>query len=249
MFELAGEKPEQANADAATVMRIETALAKGSLDLVSRRDPEKVYHKMSQQELAALGPAFRWTEYFTATGAPRVPEPSTWPGRISSRPSTRQSRAPAWTTGRPISPGTCCTPRRACCPPPFVEENFNFYGKTLTGTEELRPRWKRCVDFTDARVGRGAGQQVRRAHLRRGRQGAHAENGGRARKGAGPGYPDASLDDPGHQAAGAGQAEGHHQQDRLSRTSGATIPAWRSEARRRHGQLASAPTSSSSSAS
>ena len=64
MFELAGEKPEQAKADAATVMQIETALAKGSLDRVSRRDPEKVYHKMSKPELAALSPAFRWNEYF-----------------------------------------------------------------------------------------------------------------------------------------------------------------------------------------
>ena len=48
MLELAGEKPEQAKAGAAAVMQIETALAKGSLDLVSRRDPEKVYHKMGK---------------------------------------------------------------------------------------------------------------------------------------------------------------------------------------------------------
>ena len=51
-------------------MKFETALAKGSLDLVSRRDPEKVYHKMGKPELAALSPAFRWNEYFAATGAP-----------------------------------------------------------------------------------------------------------------------------------------------------------------------------------
>jgi putative endopeptidase len=71
MFELAGEKPSnQAKADAAAVMQIETALAKGSLDLVSRRDPEKVYHKIGKPELAALSPAFRWNEYFAASGAP-----------------------------------------------------------------------------------------------------------------------------------------------------------------------------------
>ncbi len=57
MFELAGEKPEQAKADAATVMRIETALAKGSLDLVSRRDPEKQYHKMTRQGIGGAQPA------------------------------------------------------------------------------------------------------------------------------------------------------------------------------------------------
>ena len=45
-------------------------LAKGSLDRVARRDPEKVYHKMTEQELAALGPAFQWNAYFRDTGAP-----------------------------------------------------------------------------------------------------------------------------------------------------------------------------------
>jgi putative endopeptidase len=61
IFELAGEKPEKAAADAATVMRMETALAKGSLDLVSRRDPEKVYHKLTRAELLALDPDFAGT--------------------------------------------------------------------------------------------------------------------------------------------------------------------------------------------
>ena len=41
-------------------------------------------------------------------------------------------------------------------PAAFVEENFNFYGKTLTGATEMRPRWKRCVDFTDQQSGRSA---------------------------------------------------------------------------------------------
>jgi endothelin-converting enzyme/putative endopeptidase len=58
MFELAGEKPETAKAWAQTVMRMETALAKGSLDRVSRRDPEKIYHLMKTDEMwwAAPGP-------------------------------------------------------------------------------------------------------------------------------------------------------------------------------------------------
>ena len=56
MLELAGEKPEQAKADAAAVMQFETALAKGSLDLVSRRDPEKVYHKIGKPEAGGAQP-------------------------------------------------------------------------------------------------------------------------------------------------------------------------------------------------
>ena len=65
MLELAGEPSAQAKTDADTVMRIETELAKGSLDRVSRRDPAKVYHRMNRQALASLSPAFHWNEYFT----------------------------------------------------------------------------------------------------------------------------------------------------------------------------------------
>ena len=46
-------------------------LAKGALDQTSRRDPQKIYHKLSNQELAALSPAFNWNTYFEDVGAPR----------------------------------------------------------------------------------------------------------------------------------------------------------------------------------
>ena len=68
MLELAGESPAQAAADAQAVLRIETDLAKGSLDLVSRRDPNQTYHKMSVKELAALAPSVDWTKYFAGHG-------------------------------------------------------------------------------------------------------------------------------------------------------------------------------------
>ena len=51
--------------EAQTVMRIETALAKGSLTQVERRDPKLLYHKMTRQELEELSPSFRWKEYFS----------------------------------------------------------------------------------------------------------------------------------------------------------------------------------------
>src|ERR1035437_3180384 len=70
MFELAGRTPETAKASAATVMRMETELAKGSLDNVSRRDPEKIYHPMKKADVATLAPAFRWAEYYAGARAP-----------------------------------------------------------------------------------------------------------------------------------------------------------------------------------
>src|ERR1035441_2639971 len=75
MFELLGEEPANAAAQAATVMRIETALAKGQMTRVERRDPPKHYHKMSVEELQKLAPGFGWNTYFTKTGAGSLGSP------------------------------------------------------------------------------------------------------------------------------------------------------------------------------
>src|SRR5580698_10783473 len=71
MFELLGGKPDKAAAEAKVVMEIETDLAKGALDSTSRRDPQKIYHRMSDKELAALNSMFDWNAYFEAVNAPK----------------------------------------------------------------------------------------------------------------------------------------------------------------------------------
>src|SRR5712691_9092227 len=70
MFELLGDSPSLAATDAQTVMRIETALANGSLTQVERRDPKLLYHKMTREQLEALSPSFHWKKYFSETGQP-----------------------------------------------------------------------------------------------------------------------------------------------------------------------------------
>ena len=69
MFELLGDPPQKATAEATVVMDVETTLAKGALDRVSRRDPNKVYHKMTEKDLAALSPDFGWNLYLRGIGA------------------------------------------------------------------------------------------------------------------------------------------------------------------------------------
>src|SRR5207237_10832561 len=69
MFELLGDAPAKATAEAKSVMDIETGLAKGALDRVSRRDTNKVYHKLEAKDLAALSPDFNWNAYLTEIGA------------------------------------------------------------------------------------------------------------------------------------------------------------------------------------
>lgn len=158
MFELAGETPEQAKADAATVMRIETALAKGSLDLVSRRDPEKQYHKMSTAEMQALSPQFLWSDYLKDARTPAFGSINVaWPDFFKAMSSEIQNVPLSdWKT---YLTWHLLHSEARLLPTPFVDENFNFYGKTLTGAKEMRPRWKRCVEFTDEQLGEALGQK------------------------------------------------------------------------------------------
>ena len=170
MFELAGEPAAKATTDAATVMRLETELAKGSLDRVSRRDPEKVYHKMSRQELAALAPAFNWNQYFTDSGAPAFQSLNVESPEFFKAESAAIAGASLddWKTYLRWHVLHSEVP---LLPTAFVDENFDFYGKTLTGAKELRPRWKRCVDFTDNQLGEALGQKfVERTFGREGKE-------------------------------------------------------------------------------
>jgi putative endopeptidase len=158
MLELAGQSPEQAKTSAATVMKLETELARASLDRVSRRDPEKIYHKMSKGELEILAPEFRWSQYFTDSGAPAFQSLNVaWPDFFRVVNSTiSDASLDDWRT---YLIWHVLHSQAPLLPTAFVEENFNFFGKTLTGAQELRPRWKRCVDFTDNQLGEALGRK------------------------------------------------------------------------------------------
>jgi putative endopeptidase len=158
MFRLLGDSGARAAERARTVMDIETALAKASLDRVSRRDPAKTYHKMTPQELAALSPSFAWPKYFQDVSAPpihsvnvAVPEFFQKMNELLGKIDLNDWKT--YLTWHLVHAQAGLLPTR------FVEENFNFYGKTLTGAKELRPRWKRCVDFVDNDLGEALGQK------------------------------------------------------------------------------------------
>src|SRR4051812_41320946 len=68
MLELLGDKPASAAAEAQTIMRIETSLAKGSMTRVERRDPKALDHKMAAADLEQLSPGFQWAAYFSKVG-------------------------------------------------------------------------------------------------------------------------------------------------------------------------------------
>jgi len=158
MFELSGDPPAAAAKKADAVMAIEAALAKGSLDKVSRRDPNKVYHKMAVTELAVLAPAFDWPTFFKLTGAPAfdslnvdVPEfVKTMQSVIVDSSLDDLKTYLAWHLLHAKTP---------VLPMTFREETFQFFVKTLRGQKEMLVRWKQCVNQTDAHIPDALGQQ------------------------------------------------------------------------------------------
>jgi endothelin-converting enzyme/putative endopeptidase len=157
LFELLGDRPADATAEAATVMRIETALARGQMTRVERRDPPKLYHKMSVEELQKLAPAFGWNTYFTKTGmgslgSLNVVTPDYF--HVMSEEIEKESLAD-WKTYLRWHATHSAAPDLSAA---FVKENFRFYGKVLRGREELPPRWKRCTNDVDEELGEALGQ-------------------------------------------------------------------------------------------
>jgi len=157
MLQLLGETGEQAAADAKTVMRIETALAKASLTRVERRDPYKLFHKMTRGELQALTPSFRWNEYLAALQAPaftrvNVTEPAFYRELEVQLKSNSIDDLKAYLRWHLIHA------KARFLSPVFVQADFDFYSKYLRGVTAMQPRWKRCVQLVDHNLGEALGQ-------------------------------------------------------------------------------------------
>jgi putative endopeptidase len=157
MFELLGDTPETAAVEAQTVMRIETALAKGSMTRVERRDPKALDHKMTRTELEAICPDFLWRAYLTDVGMPSVSSLNvTSPNffKAMNEELAKESLAD-WKTYLRWHLVHADAPFLSA---PFLNENFAFYGKTLRGQQELQPLWKRCTRAVDGDLGEALGQ-------------------------------------------------------------------------------------------
>ncbi|MFZ0300687.1 MAG: M13 family metallopeptidase [Candidatus Sulfotelmatobacter sp.] len=157
MFELLGDQPGIAAAEAQTVMRIETALAKGSMTRVERREPKNLDHKMTTGELEKISPDFQWQVYFTKVGLPSLASLNVGaPGffKVMNEELNKESLADwkvylRWHLVHADAPFLSSA---------LLNENFAFYGKTLRGQQELQPRWKRCTENVDDDLGEALGQ-------------------------------------------------------------------------------------------
>jgi len=157
MFELLGDRPDAAAAEAQTVMRIETALAKGSMTRVERREPKNLDHKMTSGELEKISPDFQWQVYFTKVGLPALASLNVAsPGFFKALNEELDKESLAdWKT---YLRWHAVHADAAFLSSAFLNENFAFYGKTLRGQQELQPRWKRCTEYVDDDLGEALGQ-------------------------------------------------------------------------------------------
>ena len=160
MFRLAGDEPAAAAKGADEVMAIETALAQASIDRVSRRDPKNLDHPFRRQELAALTARFDWNRYLADVGTGSVELLNVgWPDFFAGFDAVLSAND--MSALRNYLRWHLLNRMAGLLPKAFVDENFAFFGRTLTGTKVIRARWKRCVEGT----GRSLGEELGKAYV------------------------------------------------------------------------------------
>jgi putative endopeptidase len=157
MLALAGDDAAKAAAEAKAIVELETKLAEASLTRVERRNPEKTYHKMSRSDLRTLTPNWSWEDYFQEIGYTNIDSVDVSAPKFFATMSQALQETPleTWKTYLRWHLVNSAAPYLS---DPFVDEDFNFKGRVLQGTQELLPRWKRCVSATDRQLGEALGQ-------------------------------------------------------------------------------------------
>ncbi len=157
MMQLAGMDEARAKHAVEVVMDVETRLAKAFRSRTELRDPNANYNKMTLDELKKLTPTFDWDAYLAALDLKDIQEV------IVGQPASLQAAAKIIDT-LPVADqalylqwklvdGAAGTLSDA-----FVEQNFDFFGRTMRGQQEMQPRWKRAVSTVSGTLGEAVGQ-------------------------------------------------------------------------------------------
>jgi len=156
MLGLAGDKNAAANAKA--IVALETELARVQWSNVENRDPVKAYNKVELAKLAEVAPGYDWNRYLADTGIAGkvnyviVSQPSYLKGFAEIANKTPLETWKAYFQWHLLHANAGYLPKA------YVDENFAFYGTTLTGVTEMRPRWKRGVGAVEGALGEAVGQ-------------------------------------------------------------------------------------------
>ncbi len=157
IFELAGDNADKSAKDAATVMTIETQLAKASSTRLALRDPIKNYNKTDLAGLKKMAPQFDWEQYFAAIGLKTTNEINVGQPVFFAEMAKMTTTVSIdnwklylkWHVLHGASPYLSSA---------FVKEQFGFYSSVLSGIKEMKPRWKRVLNTTSYSLGEAVGQ-------------------------------------------------------------------------------------------
>ncbi|HET9410071.1 MAG TPA: M13 family metallopeptidase [Candidatus Sulfotelmatobacter sp.] len=157
-LKLIGESEGDAQSDAQSIFQLETALAKISMDITSRRDPKNIYHLMPVADLQKMTPALNWHELLTAADFPDVSEinvtnPDFFKGLNPLLESTDLKTIKAYLRWQVVA-----STNSIALPKALDDEMFDFNQRKLAGQPEQRARWKRCAQATDNALGEALGQ-------------------------------------------------------------------------------------------
>ena len=163
-----GEEPQpnEWEATAARIVALETRIAAAHWDVVKRRDADLTYNLRTFAELIAEAPGFDWAGWVIAIGT----SPEAAAEVVVRQPDALVAFAALWAEAdledwkwwlrwRLISS------RSAMLTDELVAENFDFYGRTLSGTEEIRDRWKRGVALVENLMGDAVGKLYVQRHF------------------------------------------------------------------------------------
>ncbi|MCL2543469.1 MAG: peptidase M13 [Nocardioidaceae bacterium] len=160
-----GKHPDPAGA-AQRVLELDTLLAKGHWERAETRDVQKTYNLKTFDELTELCPNFDWHAYVTNLGGSEatiaevcVRQPSYFEHLSKVLDETPLDVWQDWLTSHVWRHAA------AYLPDEFVQANFDFYGRTLNGTPELRARWKRAVSFVEGAMGEAVGKEYVARHF------------------------------------------------------------------------------------
>ena len=157
IFTLAGYDEAYANAAVDAVLKIESKIAEASYDRVLLRDPYKNYNKMTGDEWIAANNFIDWNSYFTAMGIDTdknivVKQKDFFNALANKMNDVTLDEQKLYMQYFVISEAAPYLSDE------FANASFEFFGRTMTGTEEMQPRWRRALNATDRALSEALGQ-------------------------------------------------------------------------------------------
>lgn len=157
MYQLAGFDEATAKKGMEIVMNVETRLAKAFRSLTELRDPHANYNKMTMDEVKKNYPTFNWDAYLAGLGLTDVKEiiigqPASLKAAadiLNTLPADQQALYLQW---------KLIDSAAGYLNDALTEQNFDFYERTMSGTQEMQPRWKTAVSVVSSALGEAVGQ-------------------------------------------------------------------------------------------